>query len=99
MTIAVISARITIRRRAVAKVVSTAGGETPLLAVLLVEPLDDLHRAEHFGHERADVRRPGPWLSRETLRSRRPNQTIGTSTAGTAISPAGRSASGRGTSR
>ena len=55
MTIAVISARSRMRRLAAVKTVSVAAGEALALAALLVERLDDLHRAEHFAGDRADV--------------------------------------------
>ena len=55
MTIAVISARSRMRRLAVAKTRSTASAKRDGLAALLVERLDDLHRAEHFAGDGADV--------------------------------------------
>ena len=52
---AVISARSRMRCLAVANTVSVARGEALGLAALLAERLDDLHRAEHFAGDRADV--------------------------------------------
>ena len=58
-------------------------GETLLLAPFLVEALHDLHRPEHFGDAASRPSATRSWLSRETVRRRRPNQTIGSSTSGT----------------
>ena len=55
MTIAVIIARSRMRRLAVANTRLDRVGEALGLAPLLVEGLDDLHRAEHFAGDRADV--------------------------------------------
>ena len=57
ITIAVIKARRRIRLLAVAKTRSTASA-SHVLALLLVERLDDPHRAEDFAVDRADVGDP-----------------------------------------
>ena len=55
MTIAVMTARSRMRRLAVANTRSTASAKRDRFAALLVECLDDLHRAEHFAGDGADV--------------------------------------------
>ena len=80
MTIAVIIARSRMRRLAVVNTVSGAG-ETLGLAALLVEGLDDLHRAQHFAGDRADVGDAVLALV-EMARSRRPRMMIGITTSG-----------------
>ena len=76
MTIDVMIARTRMRRLAVANTRSTGIGEARCLAALLVERLDDLHRAEDFAGDRADVRN-AVLAALEIARTFRPSRTIG----------------------
>ena len=58
MTIAVSNARSRIRRRAVAKARVDRLAEAAALARLLAEGLDDLHRAQRLGDDRAEIGDP-----------------------------------------
>ena len=88
MIVAVIAARVVIRRRAVWNVRSTASAKRARSRSSWLNAWTT-RTAPSTSAVIAPISATRSWLVRETLRSRRPNQTIGSTTSGIAtISPA-----------